>query len=85
MDGARVSTRANIHPTVKSVALMRWLVTLVTPVGGVVLDPFCGSGSTGVAALADGFRFAGVEREKEYYDIARGRIVGDNPLFNRII
>ena len=64
----------NNHPTVKSVALMRWLVRLVCPVGGLVLDPFTGSGSTGVAALAEGLRFAGCEREAEYVQIARARL-----------
>jgi site-specific DNA-methyltransferase (adenine-specific) len=66
--------RRNVHPTVKSVALMRWLVRLVTPPGGVVLDLFAGSGTTGVAALAEGMRFVGVEREPTYAEIARGRL-----------
>lgn len=66
--------RANVHPTVKPVDLMRWLCRLVTPPGGVVLDPLTGSGTTGVAALAEGFRFVGVEREAEYVAIARARI-----------
>jgi site-specific DNA-methyltransferase (adenine-specific) len=58
---------------------MRWLCRLVTPKGGLILDPFTGSGSTGVAALAEGFRFVGIEREAEYVAIARKRIAG--PLF----
>ena len=62
------------HPTVKPIALMRWLLTLVTPPGGVVLDPFMGSGSTGVAAADLGVRFVGIERERKYFDIARNRI-----------
>jgi len=66
--------RANVHPTVKPVALMRWLVRLVTPPGGIVLDPFTGSGTTGVACMAEGFRFIGIERETEYVAIARARI-----------
>jgi len=66
--------RANSHPTVKPIALMRWLVRLVTPPGGVVLDPFAGSGTTGCAAVAEGARFVGIEREAEYVEIARGRI-----------
>lgn len=66
--------RRNVHPTVKSVALMRWLVRLVTPPGGVVLDMFAGSGTTGVAALAEGFSFVGVERDATYAEIARGRL-----------
>jgi site-specific DNA-methyltransferase (adenine-specific) len=66
--------RANIHPTVKPLALMRWLVRLVTPSGGVVLDPFTGSGTTGVAAVLEGRTFLGVEREGEYVDIACARL-----------
>lgn len=64
----------NNHPTVKPTALMRYLCRLVTPPGGVVLDPFTGSGSTGKAAMAEGFRFIGIEREPKYFDIARRRI-----------
>lgn len=64
----------NDHPTVKPVELMRWLVRLVTPHGGVVLDPFMGSGTTGVAALAEGSRFVGIEQSPEYLAIARRRI-----------
>ena len=73
----------NHHPTVKPVALMRWLCRLVTPPGGTVLDTFTGSGTTGIAALAEGFAFVGVEREAEYIEIARARIRGDAPLLNR--
>ena len=64
----------NKHPTVKPTDLMRYLCRLVTPPGGVVLDPFMGSGSTGKAAVLEGFRFIGVEREAEYLEIARARI-----------
>jgi len=64
----------NHHPTVKPTELMRYLCRLVTPPGGIVLDPFMGSGSTGKAAVLEGFRFVGVEREAEYLDIARARI-----------
>jgi site-specific DNA-methyltransferase (adenine-specific) len=64
----------NKHPTVKSVELMRWLCRLVTPPGGVVLDPFMGSGSTGVACAAEGFRFIGIEGEAEYVQLAEQRI-----------
>ncbi len=64
----------NGHPTVKPTDLMRYLCRLVTPPGGVVLDPFMGSGSTGKAAIADGFRFIGIERESEYVEIAKARI-----------
>jgi site-specific DNA-methyltransferase (adenine-specific) len=62
------------HPTVKPIALMRWLCRLVTPPGGLVLDPFAGSGSTGCAAVLEGFKFLGIEREAEYVEIARRRI-----------
>ena len=64
----------NKHPTVKPTALMRYLCRLVTPPGGVVLDPFTGSGSTGKAAIMEGFRFIGIEREAEYVEIAKARI-----------
>ncbi|WP_082423069.1 site-specific DNA-methyltransferase [Paenibacillus dakarensis] len=63
----------NTHPTVKPTALMAWLVRLVTPPGGTVLDPFAGSGSTLVAAKLEGFGYVGVEREPEYVEIARSR------------
>jgi hypothetical protein len=64
----------NHHPTVKPTDLMRYLCRLVTPPGGIVLDPFMGSGSTGKAAILEGFRFIGIEREAEYVEIARARI-----------
>lgn len=64
----------NPHPTVKPVALMRWLIALVTPPGGIVLDPFLGSGTTGMAAVADGYQFVGIEREQEYLTVATARI-----------
>jgi site-specific DNA-methyltransferase (adenine-specific) len=64
----------NTHPTVKPLALMEWLVRLVTPAGGRVLDLFCGSGTTGVAAVTQGFRFDGIEQAAEYADIARARL-----------
>lgn len=64
----------NHHPTVKPVELMRWLVRLVTPPGGTVLDPFAGSGTTGVAAKLEGFGFVGIERNPEYVAIAKARI-----------
>ena len=66
--------RRNIHPTVKPTALMRYLCRLVTPPNGIVLDPFMGSGSTGKAAILEGFRFVGIEREADYIEIARARI-----------
>jgi site-specific DNA-methyltransferase (adenine-specific) len=66
----------NTHPTVKPLALMRWLCRLVCPPGGTILDPFAGSGTTGIAALEEGFMFVGVEREAEYAEIARKRLEG---------
>ena len=64
----------NNHPTVKPTDLMRYLCRLVTPPDGTVLDPFMGSGSTGKAAVLEGFRFIGIEREEEYCEIAKARI-----------
>lgn len=69
------TVKKNIHPTVKPVKLMAWLCKLVTPVGGTVLDPFMGSGSTGIACIQEGFNFIGIEREDEYYKIAEKRIL----------
>jgi site-specific DNA-methyltransferase (adenine-specific) len=68
--------RRNIHPTVKPVDLMRHLVRLVTPTGGTVLDPFLGSGTTGLAAEMEGFEWIGIEREAEYVAIAEARLNG---------
>jgi len=65
---------ANSHPTVKPTALMQYLVRLVTPVGGTVLDPFMGSGSTGKACVLEGFDFIGIELDPEYCKIAEARI-----------
>jgi DNA modification methylase len=62
------------HPTVKPVSLLQWIVRLVTPPGGLVLDPFCGSGSTGVACVSLGFDFAGIDQDEGYCAIARARI-----------
>jgi DNA modification methylase len=64
----------NIHPTVKPEGLMRWLCRLVTPVGGLIFDPFTGSGSTGKAAVLEGYSFVGAEMTAEYVPIARARI-----------
>lgn len=64
----------NNHPTVKPTKLMQYLVKLVTPKGGTVLDPFMGSGSTGKACKLEGFDFIGIEREPEYVEIAKARI-----------
>lgn len=64
----------NIHPTVKPVELMRWLVRLVTPPGGLVLDPFFGSGTTGVACVREGLSCVGIELDPCHYAIARARL-----------
>lgn len=66
--------QSNHHPTVKPVKLMEYLVRLVTPKGGIVLDPFMGSGTTGIACRNLGFGFIGIEKEKEYFGIAKARI-----------
>ena len=75
-EGLRASNgdRANTHCTVKSISLMRWLIRLITPPVGLVLDPFAGSGSTGCAAVSEGFRFIGMEIDHESAEIARKRI-----------
>lgn len=70
----KVRPARNHHPTVKPLALMRWLVRLVTPPGGTVLDPFCGSGTTGCACALEGFSFVGIEQDAGYCEIARKRI-----------
>ena len=67
--------RGNIHATVKPITLMRYLIRLVTPPGGTVLDPFMGSGSTGCAAMLEGVDFVGIELSAEYLEIAERRIV----------
>jgi site-specific DNA-methyltransferase (adenine-specific) len=72
----------NSHPTVKPIALMRWLVKLVTPTGGVVLDPFMGSGTTGVACKSLQVEFVGIEQEPDYLSIAERRIDSVAPLFD---
>jgi len=77
----RTGGARNIHPTVKPVNLMRWLVRLVTPPDGTVLDPFLGSGTTGMAAVAEQRAFVGIDREAQYVAIARRRIHEVAPLF----
>ena len=73
----------NYHPTVKPTELMRWLCRLVTPPGGTVIDPMMGSGSTGRAAVLEGFNFIGMEKEPQYMPIARARIAeAQGPLFS---
>jgi site-specific DNA-methyltransferase (adenine-specific) len=64
----------NTHPTVKPTDLMRYLCRLVTQLGGIILDPFMGSGSTGKAAKREGFDFIGIERDEAYFEIAKRRI-----------
>ncbi len=64
----------NHHPTIKPVALMQYLTRLITPKGGTCLDPYAGSGSTGMACKMEGFDFIGIELEEEYCEIARARI-----------
>lgn len=73
-NGMTPKPRANTHPTVKPTELMRYLVRLVTPPNGIVLDPFMGSGSTGKAAMLEGFKFAGIDMTPEYVEIAHARI-----------
>ena len=72
--GANAKDYYRIHPTVKPIELMRYLCRLITPPNGVVLDPFMGSGSTGVAAQREGFDFIGMELDSDYYEIAQARI-----------
>ena len=73
-----VAKQANHHPTVKPTDLMRYLCRLITPPNGTVLDPFTGSGSTGKAAVLEGFSFIGVEQSEEYIKIAQARIESAN-------
>ena len=75
ISGSKLPTRNN-HPTVKPLALMAYLVRLVTPPGGIVLDPFMGSGSTPIAAAKEGFDSVGIDKEASYVEISRKRIAG---------
>jgi DNA modification methylase len=68
------NAKQNFHPTVKPIALMEYLIKMVTPKGGTVLDPFMGSGSTGVAAKKNGYDFIGIDMTQEYIEIAKARI-----------
>ena len=72
--GRFVTEKKNIHPTVKPIKLMKYLCRLITPKGGTVLDPFMGSGSTGMAAKEENFEFVGIEKKEEYFNIASARI-----------
>ena len=78
---SRTHGARNHHPTVKPVALMRWLVRLVTPPGGLVLDPFAGSGTTGLACIKEQCRFLGIEREAEYVAIADARLRAEHARY----
>ena len=73
--GRPIPLKNNFHPTVKPTDLMRYLCRMVTPTGGVVLDPFTGSGSTGRGAVLEGFRFIGCEMDADYIEIAKARIL----------
>jgi len=78
-------TIENKHPTVKSLKLMKYLINLVTPPGGVVLDPFMGSGTTGQAALEGNFGFVGVELETHSFEISKKRCSSiDNVIISKI-
>ncbi len=70
----RVVTNKNHHPTVKPLSLMKYLCRLITPPTGIILDPFTGSGTTGIAAKEEGFQFIGIEMNEEYMEIAKARI-----------
>lgn len=74
LSAGRNTEYKNIHPTVKPTDLMKYLCRLVTPKDGIVLDPFMGSGSTGKAAIQEGFGFCGIEMSEEYFEIAKARI-----------
>ena len=73
-DPETATPKKNTHPTVKPTALMAYLCRLITPAGGTVLDPYMGSGSTGKAALREGFDFIGCELDPDYFKIAETRI-----------
>lgn len=74
--------RGGEHPTEKPVDLMRELISVVTPVGGIVLDPFTGSGATGVAAVSSGRQFIGIERDPAFHALASERIAAEIPLMS---
>jgi site-specific DNA-methyltransferase (adenine-specific) len=75
--------RRNTHPTVKPIKLMEYLITLVTPPNGIVLDPFFGSGTTGIAAVNLGFNYIGIELDEQYVEIARRRINAAREQFHK--
>jgi hypothetical protein len=70
----KVQPRANHHPTVKNIQLMSWLVRLISQPDGLILDPFCGSGSTGLACIREHRKFIGFEKDADYVNIAQARI-----------
>jgi site-specific DNA-methyltransferase (adenine-specific) len=72
--GSIKAKQQNFHPTVKPLALMRYLIKLVTPPNGTVLDPFLGSGSTAVAATLEGFEWIGCEMTEDYWPIIEARV-----------
>jgi site-specific DNA-methyltransferase (adenine-specific) len=74
-EGCGELEKGNNHATVKPTALMAYLCRLITPTGGVVLDPYMGSGSTGKAAVREGFSFVGIELDPDYYEICKARII----------
>jgi len=74
--------KKNIHPTVKPIDLMRYLVRLVTPKGGVCLDPYLGSGTTAIACKAEKFDYIGIEMEEEYAQIAEARIKAETVMYD---
>jgi site-specific DNA-methyltransferase (adenine-specific) len=74
----------NNHPTVKPLALMEYLIRLVTPAGGHVLDPFNGSGSTGMAAVKNGYNYTGIELDAQYVEISRLRIATQDTPANTL-
>lgn len=87
-DWVNPPTKKNNHPTVKPTDLMRYLVRMVTPKGGTVLDPFMGSGSTGKGAMLEGFKFVGIELDPDYMEIAKARIEFANPedeMFDEVV
>jgi site-specific DNA-methyltransferase (adenine-specific) len=73
--GCEELEKGNNHATVKPIKLMMYLIKLITPPNGIVLDPFLGSGSTGVGAALAGFNFIGMEQDNEYFNIAESRII----------
>jgi len=86
--GRTATTVRNFHPTVKPVDLFRWIVRLVggQPGEGVILDPFMGSGTTGIAAVKEGFEFIGIEREVDFARIAEARITDAvGPMFSNTV